>query len=196
MPGNPDSMNDVHLFSQVKEGNQVAYEQLFKQYYADLCGYAEYVLKDISQSEDLVQEVFVQLWQKKDQVQINESLKSYLYRSVKNRCLNEFRHNKVKDQHVEYAKASSRDHYDAVDHVVEGDDLKNQLTKSLEKLPPKCKKVFLMNRYEEKKYSEIAEELDISVKAVEAHMSKALKILRVELKDFLSLILIMLWNSH
>ncbi len=189
-------MNDVHLFSQVKEGNQIAYEQLFRRYYSDLCGYAQYVLKDIDLSEDLVQEVFVQLWQKKDQVQISESLKSYLFTAVRNRCLNEFRHNKIKDEHQQYAKSSTgMGGYHAVDDVVEGDDLKNHLNQCIEKLPPQCKRVFMLNRFEGKKYSEIAEELGISNKAVEAHMSKALKILRKELKDFLTVILTILLNS-
>lgn len=166
----------------------IEYESLFKEHYEGLCRYAFSFLKDQSDSEEVVQKLFVKLWEKRKELNVINDPKSYLYRSVYNSSLNELkrvgrvRHSAIEDYHsVEINDASSE---------LIGDELKTRIQSTIETLPVKCREVFQLSRFEELSYKEIAERLNISIKTVENHMGKALKLLRKGLEDYLPMVLI------
>ncbi len=168
--------------------------QLFKEHYEQLHRYAYTILKNEDEAKDVVQSVFLTLWEKQDTIRINTSPKAYLFRSVYHESLNYIRKQDV-----------LRKHHTAAAEVHEGttlqkpfafeDDLavREQIEQVLQELPPQCREVFVKSRAEQKKYSEIAAEMGIAVKTVEAHMSKALKLIRQMLRVFIGLIC--LYNS-
>lgn len=187
-------MNTSPLHS-IRSGDEKAFEQLFKIQYPILCGYARKYLDDIDQAEEIVQEMFFNFWQKKEKMEINISLEAYLFRSVRNACLNYLKHLKIREQYklannLEIRKKELEIH----DNVV-ALELQDKIENIIDQLPPERKKIFKMSRYDELKYKEIGEKLNISVKTVEAQMSKALKYLRVHLSDYLSLFIIFILKN-
>ncbi len=168
------------------------FEQLFREYFTPLCNFALGYVNDLDTAKEVVQEVFINLWNKKDSIKSDKSVKAYLYTSVRNRCLNYIRDHKKFRSYV-------------LDIEIENEELlveNNSLTQAetqikiqqaIDKLPEKCKEVFRLSRFDELKYKEIAEKLGISIKTVEVQISKALKILREELKELIiSMLLILL----
>jgi RNA polymerase sigma-70 factor (ECF subfamily) len=128
--------------------------------------------------------VFIKLWEKRDEINPALSIKSYLFTATKNRCLNYIRDNNKFRSNILDLDCGNIDIVNEDDHLEE-QELKDRIDKSLAKLPDKCRLVFRMSRYQGLKYKEIASQLDIAQKTVEAHMSKAMRILREELKDYL-----------
>lgn len=165
------------------------FERLFKTYFKKLHSYAQTILRDSEMAEEIVQNVFYKLWEKKDRLTINESIKAYLYRSVYNESLNYLKHRKVADGFMASALPQSYTDVDAFSQLA-AKELEAHLAKALNELPEKCRTVFQMCRYEQLKYSEIAGELQIPVKTVENQMGKALRLLREKLSGFLSFLLI------
>lgn len=174
--------------------NKQLFEQLFRDHYKALCHFAERYLHDNDSAQEIVQDVFINLWQKKETISSDKSVKSYLYTSVKNRCLNYIRDNKkFRSQYLD-VELEMEIPFEDVDQFSES-ETQNRIEKALDKLPGKCRQVFELSRFEELKYKEIAERLRISQKTVEIHMSKALKILRVELKDLLLILIILMMHK-
>jgi len=172
--------------------DEQVFERVFKTYFRPLHAYAQALLRDTDAAEEQVQTVFLKLWEKRAQITINTSLKSYLYKSLYYECLNFLNHEKVKMKHRERKQREMEK--DRLSYTVpggEGDEreLRSRLEQALNLLPEKCRMVFQLSRYESLKYGEIAQRLGISVKTVEAHMGKALKTLRVELAEFLPVVL-------
>lgn len=176
---------EIQICTRIRQGDKEAFESVFKAYYRYLCAYANQILNDRDLSEEVVQEMFFQLWQKHNSFEISTSLKSYLFRATHNSCLNHLKHNKVKEayaQHILYVKGGA----DAAEEDAgNSSELQNAIARAVDKLPPERKKVFLMIRYEERKYKEVAEILGLSVKTVENQMGKAMQFLRESLKDYL-----------
>lgn len=156
------------------------FEQLFRAHYASLVGYALKLIKERGQAEDIVQQVFVTLWEKRDELTIDGNPRSYLLRSTHNACLNHIKHLKVREEHATHVKSES-EQSDAADHL-EQEEFRTRVQELIRALPPQCRKIFLMSRLQGKKYQEIAADLQLSVKTVENQMGKALKILREELQ--------------
>jgi RNA polymerase sigma-70 factor, ECF subfamily len=171
-------------------GNESAFEMIFRTYYQPLCRYAYSFLQDKEEAEEVVQASFITVWEKRNNIAIETSLKSYLYRMVRNSCLNVIKHEKVKQQHVAHELAVSEVAYESVAHKIQAAELEIRITEAMKTLPEQCRLVFQLSRFEELKYQEIADQLQISVKTVENHMGKALKLMRVQLKDYLPLFLI------
>lgn len=170
--------------------DEKSFEQLFRSQYAPLCGYARKYIDDPDQSEEVVQDVFVNLWHKRQSIEITSTIESYLFRAVRNTCLNILKHFKVREKHKEGITASYDNRSGDADNMVLEIELMNQIEDLIAGLPPERQKVFKMSRFEGMKYKEIAEALGISVKTVEAQMGKALKYLRENLGDYLPAILI------
>ena len=177
--------DDIHLDHQlmkrIKAGESLAYDVLFKKYYAYLCMIVYRMTQDKSRAEDVVQDVMLELWRKRESIEIKNAVKSYLHRSVRNKTLNLIRDEKMKfegdEQLLEVPSGDS-----SVVQMMQGEDLAETLQKTYEKLPEKCRIVFALVKYEGLSYKETAQQLDISVKTVENQISKALRIFRKALK--------------
>ena len=171
----------------LRNGNVVVFETLFRDYYERLCNYANTMLNDMDEAEEMVQGTFLTLWEKRANVVIHTSMKSYLYRAVHNNCLNRIKHESVRRDHInEYRYIGQVAEYDS--HSVLTDELERQINEAIAGMPPQCQKVFMLSRFENLTYAEIAEHLGLSIKTVDHHMLKALKILREKLKDYLPLL--------
>jgi len=180
-----DEKDIVH---QLNQGNTNVFEELFRTYYARLCGYALKYVWDKDQAEDIVQELFYAIWNKREAVVIKVSVEAYLFRSVRNSCLNYLKHLKVRDAHSEYATESSPSLSESSHELMEFLELQENIDAMVDLLPPERKKIFLLSRMEGLKYKDIAMQLDISVKTVEAQMGKALSFLREKLTEYLVVI--------
>jgi len=163
---------------------------IFRSYYQPLCRYAYSFLEDKEEAEEVVQSAFITIWEKRKSMDIQTSLKSYLYRMVRNACLNVIKHEKIKQQHVTHELAVTETTYESVTQKVYATELELKISEAMKTLPEQCRLVFQLSRFEELKYQEIADQLQISVKTVENHMGKALKIMREQLKEYLPLFLI------
>lgn len=157
-------------------------EQLFKQHYAFVCNVIHRYVRDPSKTEDIAQEIFAELWIKRDQLHIHTSVPAYLRRMAVTRALNYLRDSKKHawediETSAGFELALARPQPDVIQRMEEA-ELKIRLDAAIEALPEKCRLVFLLNRQEEMSYAEVAKHLDISVKTVENQIGKALKILR------------------
>ena len=177
--------DEVQIWSSIKTGDVVAFEKVFKLYYSRLCNYAAGIVNDSDEAEEVVQQTMINLWEKRNTLEITTSFKSYLYRAVHNASLNKIRQSKVKQLYT-IEKVYEGEHFaEQASHKVIQSELEQQIQTAIDKLPEQCRLVFKLSRFEDMKYAEIATHLDISIKTVENHMGKALKLLRGHLKDYL-----------
>ncbi|MGQ7870110.1 RNA polymerase sigma-70 factor [Sunxiuqinia sp. sy24] len=175
--------NEKDLFKQLRQGDEKAFQTIFKTYYAPLCLYASHVLSNDEKAEEIVQELFVHLWSQRKSLKINSSLKSYLFRSVKNHCLNWIQHLKIREKHAERVKEIAGLELNESDYFLEV-GLAEKIEESIASLPEKRRQIFKLSREQGLKYQEIADQLGLSVKTVETHMGLALKQLREKLSDY------------
>ena len=180
------------LITTLKSGDITAFEMLFRTYYQPLCNYAYTFVQDRDEAEEIVQSTFLNVWEKRDNLSIHTGVKPYLYAMVRNASLNVLKHEKIKQQHVTMEMAVAERSVESVTRAVMASELETKIYKAMDKLPEQCRLVFKLSRFEELKYSEIAEQLNISIKTVENQMGKALKIMRDQLKDYLPLLIILM----
>ncbi len=174
-------ISDPIIFKQIKKGDEAAFSRLFDGYYAALCFFAAKYLGDMDLSRSLVQQVFVDLWIKREKIDVSSSVKAYLYRSAKNRCIDHLR----KEKNTSEISESVENLRQMPFHdLLEEAELNDRINTSINKLPEKCREIFLLCRFEGLKYAEIAQNLNISVKTVEMQMGIALKKLRESLSDY------------
>jgi RNA polymerase sigma-70 factor (ECF subfamily) len=164
-------------------------EMLFRSYFGELCGFGVKYVGDLETAKDIVHEVFMVIWEKYEALPADTNYKSYLFTAVRNRCLNHIRNNK---KHIGL-EGSPEIAADPDHKKIEALELAERIEEGLGLLPEKCREIFELSRVEELKYAAIAERLNISVKTVEGQMSKALRILRQHLSEFLALLLTFLW---
>ncbi len=176
--------SDRKIFNEIKKGNIVTFEKLFRKYYAGLCNYATKYLKDLDKAEEVVQELFYKLWEKRNKLDINVSLKSYLYRAVYNGCLQYLNHRAIEIKYENYYKKQNKEYAIDASEAMNMQELNEIINETLNSLPERCRNIFFLNRYDGLKYREIAKKLDLSIKTVEANMGKALKLLRKNLKNY------------
>ncbi len=185
-------LSEKEIVGAIRQGNESIFEETFRKYYQSLCNYANSILKEMDESEEIVQQLFLNIWEKRSELEINISLKSYLYRAVHNHCLNRIKHLKVREEYSQYANNYYDSSYESVSQTVVKNELESKIEAAIKKLPEQCRIIFNLSRFEELKYNEIAEQLEISPKTVENQIGKALKILRIELAEYLPLIIICL----
>lgn len=173
------------------EGDHLVFEQLFYSMYEPLCRYAYSILRDPENAEEVVQKTFCKLWDQRESLSIQSSIHSYLYRIVHNDCLNAIHQQTSHKEHNLNYLSTRNDTVESVSETMAVTELQQAIDTALAGLPPQCRKVFEMSRMDQLSYAEIAKELNISTNTVENHVSKALKILRVELKEFLSICLLL-----
>ncbi len=171
------------LVDRLRNKDKRAFELIYNEFFKVLVSYAFRFLDTIEESEEIVQEVFVKFWDKCDSLAPDSSIKSYLYRSVHNTCLNKLKHEKVKDGYKQYVIQYMDESVIPDFREEEDNDLFSRIISEIDKLPPRCREIFRLSRFEGLKYQEIADHLEISVKTVEVQMGKALKVLREKLKD-------------
>ncbi len=164
------------------------FEMVFRDYYKPLVRYGNTFLKDSDETEDVVQEVFVSLWEKRTELDIHTSIRAVLYKSVQNACLNKIKHFKVRSAYAEDWKATQQ--VEETSDSVQVNELNDRIQLAIDNMPEQCGRIFKMSRFEQLRYQEIADELGLSVKTVENQMGKALKIVREELKDYLPLLIL------
>ncbi len=183
---------DEQMASLLSKRDEAAFEQVFKTHYKNLHAYAFNILKDEDEAEEMVQQVFFKLWERSENLSFSGPVAAYLYRAVHNESLNFLKHQKVKAGHQLHVAYSMKNKSETGQGKMMGKELENKFREALNELPEQCRTVFQLSRFEDMKYREIADKLDISVKTVENHMGKALKLLRTKLVDFLPLLLMLL----
>ena len=167
-------------FEDIKNGNEGAFNKAFDLYYSRLCFFTDKFLHDFDQSRSVVQQVFVDMWIKREKLQVT-SLQSYLFQSVRNASLDLLKHRKAESKYLSSLQTEEKNQ---MTDWMEEAELADLINKAIQKLPEKCREIFVLCRFEELKYSEIATRLNISVKTVEMQIGIALKKLRKELSDY------------
>ena len=186
------SVANIQLNIRLKEGNPSAFEELFKQTFPRMLGYCKLFIHDQAQANDLVQECFVQLWEKRTTIKATQSIESLLFVMLRNKCLNYLRDQKLHDfeKNIELLKENELQHLYQLDFTGREEKtleerLIEAILESVEKLPEKRKLVFTKAKIEGKKNKDIAGELGISLKAVEKHLHQAKEQIKTEvLKEF------------
>lgn len=182
-------LNDKDLLDLLRRDREKAIELLFVRYYSFLCKVIIKIIPDENLVEDLAQEVFFELWRKKEVLHINTSLKAYLRRAGMNKALNYIRDQKIKwNGSEENLQIPSREA--GAGQIIEASELEAMINSAIDELPEKCRLVFVLSRFEDLTYKEIAARLDISVKTVENQISKALKQLRHKLEPYLKFVIL------
>lgn len=185
-------LDEKLLISGLQQQNKVIFDLVFTYYYSGLCAYANQILKDMQASEDLVQDFFVKIWHQADKIQINCSLKSYFFSSIKNRAFDILKHEKIKTQYVNLNDGCQESVTpDEIWEFTQG-ELEELIEKALQQVPPRAREIFEQSRFKGVANEEIARQLNISKRTVEVQISRALQVLRVELKDYLPLFMILL----
>jgi RNA polymerase sigma-70 factor, ECF subfamily len=187
---------DSDILLAIRQGNERVFETVFRKHYQALCNYACGILKDMDDAEEVVQSIFMKFWEQRGGIEINVSLKSYLYRAVHNTCLNRLKHLKIQEVHKQYVGNFFEENHDSATNLMDKVELENRIADALEKLPEQCRLIFKMSRFEELKYQEIADRLGLSIKTIENQIGKALKIMRTELADYLPVMLFLLLFNH
>jgi RNA polymerase sigma-70 factor (ECF subfamily) len=171
------------------------FEALFREYFIGLSYFARKYTGDLDSAKEIVHGVFIRIWENRLEFEWDKPAKSYLFTSVYNRSVNYLRDNKKFISHEEATMNNLVTDESAFSDNLETAELESRIKTALQHLPEKCREVFELSRFEGKKYAEIADHLNISVKTVETQMSKALNILRKELKDYLSILIIVLLKN-
>jgi len=188
----PMASSEKILIDRLKAGDKTAFTILFTWYYQDIVRFSDTFTKNTDVSEELVQEVFVNLWENRDSLSIENSLKSYLLKTVQNRCIDWLRHLNVRSKYaaliLDKPVLSDNNTEDYILHS----ELELNFSIAVKKLPAEYAEVFTMSRVELLTYKEISQKLGVSVRTVEVRVSKALLFLRDELKDYLVFIVFIL----
>lgn len=178
----------------IKIGDRTSFNRLYEIMYLPLCKYSNSILNDYEQTSELVQEVFIKIWETRERIDEESNFRAYMFQILHNACINHLRHLKVRKRYIDHIAFIANDLFSIDrDELVES-ELVDRIKITIESLSPKCKEAFEMSRFQGMKYKQIAEVLNISQKTVESHVSKALKILRKNLDEFKVLLLI-IFNS-
>jgi RNA polymerase sigma-70 factor (family 1) len=179
------------LISRLQRGDEAAYEMLFKEYYRMLTVFANRYLNDFETAREIVQDLFVHLYEKRESLDINSSLKSYLFRSTHNRCINYINAQKIRAKYAEHVNMTTDTKENTLEQEVHRTELENALYLAISELPPRCRSIFRMNRFDGLSNSEIADKLNLSRRTVETQISKALKILRTKMQPYMAILVLL-----
>ncbi len=176
-------ISDNEIIKRIRKGDVRQFESLFRTFYISLVRYATSFVRDHDTAEEIVQDVFYRIWAGREKINIKKSLSAYLFRAVHNSCLHLLEHRKVVEKHEREIIREWETNPGSTADLVQYNELLSVVADILERLPPRCGQIFCMHRFEGLKYAGIAEKLQISVKTVEADMSRALKEFRKALKE-------------
>ncbi|HEY3403351.1 MAG TPA: RNA polymerase sigma-70 factor [Ohtaekwangia sp.] len=180
------SEHERHLIESLQQDDQSALQTIFLTYHVALCRIGFKITGDADTARDMVHDVYLKLWQSRKNLSIQVSLEFYLKRAVVNTCLN-FLERSKKLASFEYSESDPRTSANLVEQSHHAQELSAKIDQAIAALPPRTRAVFTLIRFEEMSYREVAESLNISLKAVEKEMMKALNLLRMALKDYLML---------
>ncbi len=185
---------DIELVQRFRSGDVRAFEMLFNTHYKALVGYGRTIVKDQEEAEDIVQQVFVSVWEKRTTMIVHTSFRAMLYSAVHNASLNRIKHQSVKREHARHVTLTGTSIGSS--YEMQYRELQTRINKAIDQLPEQCARIFKMSRFDELKYQEIADKLGLSVKTVENQMGKALKVLREDLKEYLTIIVILILKRY
>lgn len=187
------------ILERLRQGDEKAFKHIFDRHYTLLCRFANQILNDESLAEEIVDDVIFYLWEHRKDIEITHTIRAYLMRSVRNRCLNELNSLSHRTEHsfstyltddnLEFLDTLFADENHPLGTLIE-QEMEDELMRCINSLPDECRKVFKKSRFEQKKYEEIAQELNISVNTVKYHIKNALAYLNTHLAEYLKLILI------
>ena len=196
---------EKQIIERLKRGDERAFRYIYDRHYVLLCRFAEQLLNDLPLAEEVVDDVIFYLWEHRTEVEITYSLRAYLIRAVRNRCLNELNSlgNRIESRVSSLSVAENLEFLDAIfveertplGHLLE-QELEDELLRRIDELPSECKAVFKKSRFEGKKYEEIAEELHISVNTVRYHIKNALAYLQEKMGTYLKLLIIYIFIGN
>ena len=186
--------DDAGIIRALKSRDEQAFGDLFKAHFKQLRNYAFSFVQEQTLAEDIVQTIFLRLWDKIEVLNFTDSIAAYLYRAVYNESLNALKKNKVRRSYHSWLNRNTKDHSDTAHKNLQLQELERQLRAAINDLPQQCRTIFQLSRYEELRYRDIGLRLGISVKTVENQMGKALKILRCKLVEFLPLLVLYFLN--
>ena len=180
LPTTVQPPGEQNIIDGLRDGIEATYQMVFHAHYENLCRYAFTIVRDEEDAKDVVQGLFMKMWEKKEDLVVTHTVKSYLYKAVHNLCLNKLEHRDVRTKF----KADDTGKPNNVQHPeVFPDELEDRIKTIIQNLPPQCRTIFMMSRYDEMKYAEIASALGLSVNTIENQVSKALRILRDNLRE-------------
>ena len=177
------SLNDYELTELLRGGDHLAFNEIYKRYWRSSINAAFQRLKSKEEAEEVVQDVFVNLYIRRNQIQPKSSLEAYLNTAIKYRIIDAFRSQKLKESHLEIVSSKDQILPLQPDQEFEYKELREKIRKAADQLPDKCREVFLMSRFEQLSNQEISERTGIAVSTVKKHMNKALNILRKDFED-------------
>ncbi len=184
-------MEEKDLLYQLSKGDANAYKKIFDAYYKPLVVYSYKLVKDMDTSRDIVQDVIVNFYEKRKEIEIHTSLKSHLYQSVKNRCINHLkRENVIRTHHSNILIGEQEKEKEFFD-IMEETELENRIYQIIKNLPNQCQNIFEMSRFKGYSNQEIADELSISKRTVETQISNALKKLKSKLSSYVSILFLL-----
>lgn len=195
------SLSDSKYWDEIKQGNVKSLAVVFNDYYVPLCIYASHIMHNNEVAQEIVADVFVKLWERKNDIDIIKTLKSYLYRCVFNasqdylRSAQTLKHQQllqINEQTQEIVAEDDRDFIDLLSY----EEVEKDVINAIKSLPPNCRRIFLLSRHNNLSYNEIAEKLNISVNTVKTQIGRALNILRKELKNYLVLLFMLIICSR
>ncbi|HKG04845.1 MAG TPA: RNA polymerase sigma-70 factor [Pedobacter sp.] len=175
---------DEELLALLKSGDRAAFTEIYNRYWKRMFALAGKKLNDLDEAKEVVQEIFIRLWERSAQIEVESNLGAYLAVSVKYRIINKLDQHYIRKNYVDNLPASSEVD-NSTQEWLDFEEVRERLAKLVSELPEKCRLVFVMSREQGLSHKQIASELDISEKTVEAHLSKATKTLRTGLNSFL-----------
>lgn len=191
-------MLDIQLIDKLRQGDHQAFKSIFDKYYALMCAVAYEYVEDKSVSQNIAEDVMLSIWEKREQLNISVSIKSYLLGSTRNKSIDYLRAHSREMEAISFeSEFGSQSCFVSDEELFEKIvllELESKIEKVIDMMPNECKKVFILSRYEDKSYLEISEELNISVNTVKYHIKKALSLLREELKDYIVTILVLYFH--
>jgi RNA polymerase sigma-70 factor, ECF subfamily len=167
---------------------ETRFEELFKEHFTPLCNIAYTMVKDRDQARDITQQVFVRFWEKRDEIEVQTNLRAYLHRAVVNTAINHIEKLKRLKFEEDYTTLQKESHFQPDTSDFTEGEVEEAVQKAIANLPEKCQVVFSLSRFQGMSNQEISDNLDISIKAVEKHIGRALKELRVTLRPYMHLI--------
>lgn len=193
------------IIEQLRQGDEQAFRFIYKQHYALLCRFAGQLLGDIALAEEVVDDVIFYLWEHRTEVEFTHSIRAYLMQSVRNKCMNEFKSASHQKQLLT-SSFFSTENIDFLDRLFSDEkhplgnllqqELEDEICRSIEALPLECKQVFKKSRFEQKKYEEIATELNISVNTVKYHIKNALSNIQQRMDKYLKLFILYIFMGN